>query len=348
MSNSPMDSAIGIAKQTDAATINTTDADFKYTQFEASSLAPTEVQRIIPRLAGSTKSLPAGFVKAGVYAAGAMDLLKCTDVIGKYLYGLMGYSTTPTASGDLHIHEYDLPADEFDLPYFTARRRVAGLWHEAYRGCRISGLQMTVPAADMVRFTVGITGIAPQVIANATAEANWAISTYLDDTDPFLACAATLTAPIADATFVARNVVVACANALALDESWFVGSYYPYDLSLGGRTVAIQCDILADADLFVKMAYDPDGTGGDAQTWTPEILKGGAFAVEVATQADIPHTLKFEADSVNDNIVWMVEPVGVRGADNKQLMRVNGVLVQSAGEQVRWTLTNGNSANDAA
>ena len=305
-----------------------------YVLAETINKAPQEIVRPIPREAGAGRALPRGFVKTGVSSAGSIDTIPRTDAIGWLLFALMGAAAEPTAAGTLWAHEFTMAADEFELPYMTVRREVAGLWGESSSDNRVAGLTLTVPAVDIVRASWAFMGRLPQMVSAAA----WSPATYLDDSNPFLSCVATLTSPDAG-TFIASNIVITWANVIALNEEWYVGSYSPYDLTVGGRVCVIQCDIRGDATLYQKMGYDP--TAGELpESWSPEILSDGAFALEVKTQADIPHTLKFEADAVNDNIDWAVQPVVVQAAANVQMMRVTGTLKASAGTQAKWTLTN--------
>ena len=342
--SSPLDSAIGIYPQTDGlagnANVAETNGDFLYALFERSSMSPIEVQRAIPRLAGSTRSLPRGFVKTGVYSGGDVDLLLGPEVMGWFLLGLMGQAAAPTGT---YSHRFSFNTDEFDIPYMTVRRRVAGLWHEQFQDVRITSFVMRAPAVDMVRFNVGMVGRAPQIITNAGNA--WDIASQIDDGNPFLTCTATLTTDLGG-TFNATNIVVSQVNALALDEEWIIGSYFPSALTLGGRSMTIQCDIHADAEMFGKMAYDPDYTSG-AQEWTPDILSNSDFKLIVSTQDDTPYSLELDLESENENVDWVVQPVGVRAADNRQLMRVTGIVKQSSGSQLAWVLTNGRATQYA-
>lgn len=331
---SPLDSAVGVAIQNVKGTPITAHAKFMYSLFERATISPIEVIRPYPRLAGSARALPRGSVKTGVYSGGDMDVLVGPEVLGYFLYGIMGEAAEPTAWGNLHGHVFTIPTDEFSVPYLTIRRKVAGLWYEQFQDARITGFTLTAPAADMVRFNIALAALNPQIRADG---ADWVIGTYIDDGDAFLSCVGSVT--FGWGTYCATNIVLTQVNTLAIDEEWCVGSYYPADLTMGGRAFMIQCDIKADAELFGKATYDPDYVSGE-QTWTPEILSEASFEVQVSTQADEPEFLKVSFDSAHSNIDWTIAPVGVRAADNVQTMRLTGIVKQSAGEQIEWVLVN--------
>ena len=339
--SSPLDSCFGFAAQEAKGTVNSTDAEFAYVLFENETFSPNEIVRPIPREAGADYSLGAGVVKTGVSTGGAVSTIPRPDAIGWLLLGLMGAAAAPTGAGP-YGHVFTFDTSEFDLPYFTIRRDVASLWGEAFADCRVTGLTLSVPAVDMVRAEWRFLGRGvPQVVSTAA----WSPATYLDDGEQFLTCLATLTSPNAG-TFLASNIVIAFDNVIALNEEWVVGSYSPNDLTLGGRTCTITCDIRADADLFKKMQYVSAG-GAAPLTWDASILSDGAFALKVETTDSPAYSLLFEMDDANDNVDWTVAPVGVVAANNLQTMRVSGTLKHSAGTQAQWTLINNHSAEYA-
>ena len=338
---SPLDSAVGIALQAAKGTAITMSSSFQYLLFERGTISPAEIQRAYGRLAGSLRSLPRGSIKTGVYSGGDIDFVGAPECVGWYLLGLMGEAASASENGTLYDHVFSFASDEFSLPYFTIRKRTAGLWHEQFQDIRIASFTVSAPATDMVRFNVGMVGINPQKVANS----DWAPASYLDDGVPFLTCTATLTSP-AYGTFKATNITLVQTGAIALDEEWIVGSYYPDDLTLGGRAFLIDCILHATDEIFGKMVYDPDYVATTA-TWTPEILSDGAFALQLDTQEDEPQSLAVAFDTANNNIDWIMQPVVIDGRVNKQLMRVIGTVKQSAGTQVAWTLTNDRSTDYA-
>jgi hypothetical protein len=89
------DSVLGLALQSVANTIQSTDADFKYLLFREGSFGPQNiVLPVDPEVGGG--AMPRGMAKVGTTSGGALDLIPRPDTLGLLLYGLTGECTTTT------------------------------------------------------------------------------------------------------------------------------------------------------------------------------------------------------------------------------------------------------------
>jgi len=92
-------SFIGLAKQDEKGTPNTTDAEFNYLLFRAGGVAPQNIVLPLDAEVGGGAMLR-DMVKVGVTSGGALDIIPRPDTLGHFLLGAMGDIETANEDGE--------------------------------------------------------------------------------------------------------------------------------------------------------------------------------------------------------------------------------------------------------
>jgi len=321
-------SILGLAKQTNKDTINTTDNAFKYLIYNESAVAAqNNILPLDPEVGGG--AMLRDMKKVGVTSGGGLTFIPRADTIGHFLMGVLGASAAPTAVGASAVakkHVLKFAADQFSLPYYTVRSSPSALWGEQFKSMRMAALSFNWQAANFVRASVAMMGLRPTKVV--TTDWNAAVA----NAPQFITTEEKIQVPVGTDLKVlsgALNFV----NSMPLDEQWIVGSYDPDDLDVVSRAITLSMAVkITDATLYSKMMYDPTG-GND---WAVGMFKEGniklSFKSDVMADDAIPYELTFKANGSSGNagnVVWSAEPIAVR-AGRSIVMGITGVFLADA------------------
>lgn len=324
---SALDSHFGLARQTAGkGTPITTDNLFKYFYFtQGTGISPNSMVLPLDQEIGSGP-LVRDVSKVGVNAAGGFEFIPRAESIGLLLRGVLGAVSTATGA-TYHTHTFKMATDQFDLPYWTVRRRTT-VGGDVASDVRVAGLSFTFRAANFLRATGALLGAGtPSFVDDTTA---WAAADYLDTKPPFLTCKGTVELPTGDSLKAIRGSIT-IGNNMPLDEQYILGEYGPDDIEVVNRAIAMTFLVKADAVLYEKMMYDASQSGD----WTPEILKEASMIMSFQSASEIttgqPFDLSFYVNgedqaSGDANVAWSVQPINLQG--NRQvLMAITGVVL---------------------
>lgn len=333
-------SYIGLAKQSAKGTPNTTDADFDYLLFRAGGVAPNNLFLPLDQEIGGGAMLR-NVLKVGVNAGGTLDIIPRPASVGQFLLGAVGSAASPTDNTDgSYTHDFTLPSDEFDAPYWTVRSSPGGLWGEQLQDCRVAGLVFAFTGARFLEGAVTFLGGLPGVVSTGS----WSPSTYLDSGPQFIAPISDIELPTATDVKVLGGSI-AIGLQIPLDEQYVVGSYVPDDFAINQRTIVITFNLkIDDKVLYEKMMYDPAQAG----PWLAEVYQEGDIKLyfespEDAGTTPTPYSIDFDFDSVDDNIIWTAAPIALR-AGRQVVLTATGTVLASSNEPITVSLTNQESA----
>ena len=220
-------------------------------------------------------------------------------------------------------------------------RGVGTSFGEQVADVRIASLTMEMAAINFVSGEFAMAGIEPTLVTDISG---W--SPDPDSSAPFVACTGAVKIEAGDTptTLPVNAASLTIANAQAVDQNFIIGSYYPRDIDIIARSVALEFVILVTgSSLFGKMVYDP--SGGSA--WLADVFDTASVehltfksAENIAgmTLTPIPYELSLTGAKAH----WTATPIGMRGADNV-LVRVSGMIVEPGGGSDPITLVLKNS-----
>jgi len=327
---SALDSHFGMARQTAGkGTPITTDNLFKYFYFsQGTGISPASVVLPLDQEIGAG-SLIRDVNKVGVMSAGGLEFIPRADSIGMLLNGALGAVSTATGA-NYNTHTAKFGSNEFDLPYYTVRRRT-GIGGDIASDVRVAGLSFTFRAANFLRATAALIGAGTPTFVQSTAA--WTPTSYLDTTPPFLTCKGTLDLPTGTSLKALRGSIT-IGNNMPTDEQRIVGAYGLDDIEMVSRAIAMTFLVKADQDLYEQMMYDASQSG----SWTPEILKEAAMTMTFQSAKNVftgqPYQLSFHLNgenqaSGNANVSWSVAPLNLQG--NRQVtMAITGMVLADA------------------
>lgn len=316
-------SFIGLAKQVDEATVNTTDADFEYLLFSRGAFGPNNIFLPLPPEVGGG-AMQRSVVKVGVNSGGGADFIPRPDTLGHFLYAMTGANTfaadSPTTG--FNTHEFKLSStDEFAAPWYTFRFAPGNMWGEQYQGCRVNLLSLNFSGANFMTGTMGVIGELPTKVATTT----WAAASKVDGGPQLLAPVSDIEIPTLTDVSVLSGSFVA-SSVIPLDEQYVVGKYVPEGLDIVHRTFVLNLALKIDDDtLYKKMMYDPAGTNN----WTANILREADIKLDFLSDA-ANYKLTIEANGANQasgaaNIYWSAQPLALR-AQRQIVMAVTGMF----------------------
>jgi len=330
-------SFVGLAAQSDKGTPNTTDADFVYLLFRNSGIAPQNVVIPLDNEVGGGAMLR-DLTKVGVTSGGTVDLIPRPASLGWLLFGVLGdVDTTDNLDGS-YTHDFTLlSTDQFYSPYFTVRSAPGFLVGEQLQDCRIANLTVNFAGARFADGAFTVMGGLPKTVSTGT----WDPLTYVDDGPQFLGPTSD---PIELPTSTAIKVLsgsIALGLNIPLDEQWVIGSYVPDDFDINTKTMVITFNVkIADAALYKKVMYDPDG-GAD---WTASLFREGDIKLNLESPDEaatgVPYSLDVNLNSTDDNVIWSAAPIALR-AGRQVIMSVTGTVVNvNTGDPITISLTN--------
>lgn len=245
---------------------------------------------------------------------------------GKKLY--VGYDAGYT------LHEFKLPADQFDAPFYTVRFSPGGMWGEQYQDCRVNLLSLEFNAADFMRGTSAFIGGLPESGQDVNS---WNAYSKVDGGPQFLAPYGKLELPTGALVTLMSGSFSAVAN-IPLDEQMIVGRFTPEGLDIVSRAYMLDLIVkVKDETLYRKMMYDANG----AATWAASIFREANFNFEFRSDVG-QYFLKVEGNgssSANANVAWSAQPVATR-AQRQVVMRVSGMFLADASQPIKVTLNN--------
>jgi hypothetical protein len=322
---SALDSHVGLAKQTAKGTAITADASFKYLFFnDGPGMTPAPIVLPLDQEIGAGP-LVRDMEKVGISSAGNMNFIPRANTLGLLLLGALGAVSSVTGSTPKE-HTFKFAANEFDVPYFTFRRRSSALGGgEVFPDVRVASVGLNFRAANFLRGQAAFLGVGlPEYVDDVAA---WTPASYLDTTPPMLTCKGALS--IDGESFKALSGSVVMGNVMPMQEQAIVGQYNFDDAEIVSRAIIIQLVVKAQAALYEKMMYDINQGG----QWTPGIFKtadiGISFESTQEISAGAPYKVEVFANGQNDNtsnIAWSVAPIALRG--NRQVtMAVTGMIL---------------------
>lgn len=327
---SALDSHFGLARQTSGkGTPITTDNLFKYFYFSGGpGVGPAPVNLPLDQEIGAG-SLVRDVEKVGISTAGGINFIPRAETIGHLLYGALGDVSTATGA-TYNTHTFKFGSDEFDLPYYTFRRRLGAInGGEIASDVRVQSLTFAFQGMNFLRAQAGFLGTgAPSYESDISG---WSPTSYLDTTPPFLTAKGAFELP--DGTSLkALSGQIAIGTSMPLQEQAIVGSYTYDDAEITNRAIAMSVIVKADATLYEKMMYDADQTDG---SWDTTIYREANIDMNFKSSRIISgaqnHQISFHFNgenyaSGNANVVWTVQPINLQG--NRQvLMRVTGMVI---------------------
>jgi hypothetical protein len=346
-------SAVGLARQTAKGTEMAYESGFHWMLAEQAMAGPQEGVLALPMEMGGGL-FPRGRVKTSVFGAGALSGIPRPESLGLVLLGMFGGGasaeidpdTTPASGDEYYQHTFTVNTDPADTPYFTARRQVGSGtpgFGETIVDCRLESMALEMRAADYVRGSYSFNGITPTLIPDT---ASWTIDP--DSNAPFIAAAGSAKIQTADTatTLPVRAASIAMTNAQDVARQFIVGSYYPRDVDIVGRTALVSYVVyLPDETWYQKLMYDPLAVSA---TWLPDIFASSQFELKFISAEDCnpsapvpgdlhPWTLTFTANSTH----WNVEPLGL-AANDLVVVRVTGIVLEkdAAGSEITAVLDN--------
>ena len=333
---SALNSHFGFALQTAKGTPNVTDTAYHYQFFsEGTGIEPEPMYLPLDQEIGSGQLIRD--VKAvGVVGRGQFRFIPRPNFLGYLLLGALGQVTNTAPTGQLTTatHLFDFQANQFNLPYFTMRRRIsAGNFGDIVPDCRIETLQIEAKAANFVRGTCSVLGAGMPSITN-TPDA-WNAATYLDASDPFLTCKGTVELPTGTGlTLLEASITM--ANQMPLDEQMVIGHYTPDDIEVVMRSITVQFTAkVKDISLYQKMKYGQTGSGSITYpaSWLPNVYREAAlnltFQSERENDPGVPSSITIAANGssgANSNIAWSCQPIGLRG-NNQVVLSFSGTVL---------------------
>lgn len=330
---SGLDSHFGVALQSAKGSPIITDSLFEYMYFtEGTGVTPNPVILPLDQEIGAGP-LVRDVRKVAVSGAGSLEMIPRPNSIGWLLLGALGVVSTTT--GAYHEHLFKFATNQFDLPYFTMRRRTTAVGGDVASDVRIAQLAFNFQSANFLRAQAAFLGAsAPSYVEDTSA---WTPDSYLDSTPPLLTCLGSVELP--DGTSLkALSGSVTIVNGMPLEEQFILGQLNPDDIEVTSRAIVFQFAVKADASLYRQMMYDADG----GSSWSTTILKEADIDFKMQTSEIAggaqPYEIAFHANGQDEasgeaNIAWNVQPISVRG--NRQVvMAITGtVLADSSGAE---------------
>jgi hypothetical protein len=331
-------SYFGLAKQLAVDTAKVTpgdDADFKYMLFNQGAAGVNNVVVPLDAEAGGGAMLR-DVIKAGYSTGGALEFIPRPDTLGTLLMSLFGNDTYTVAGVEPSKHVFTMNADQYDVPYYTARFAPGGMWWEQYTNVRVNALTLDFKAASFLRGSVGFVGGAAIKMAAAPLT-----GVTLSQEPPFTSPTGVIEVPSGTAVKVLSGSFTA-GSAIPLDEQFVVGAYVPQGFDITQRAFALSFNVkVADNTLYQKMSYDP--AGGAA--WAAQMFTDSTFKLELSSEKDSSvvgkkHKLIIAANSAKNNVVWSVTPLGLRSG-RQVIMTITGMfLAVDTGDPLSVTLYN--------
>lgn len=162
---------VAIAKQSEAGTPNTTEADYRAVKITGDSLVANNNMLVAEGEIGTgrdvTQAIPGGFA-----AAGAINGNLRARSAAVFLDGALGDQVVDT-SGDVNGLKY-LPGDS--LPYFTVEKKIGDNTPAGqqlilrYEDAQINTLNLSVPSAGLATFSAGIVAAGESTQASAVLD----------------------------------------------------------------------------------------------------------------------------------------------------------------------------------
>lgn len=327
---------LGLAKQTAFNTPNVTDGDFKYLLYARGQQGPSPiVLPLDPEVGGG--AMLRNVVKVGVQSGGQLEFIPRPETLGFFLYGVTGKVTT-TGAGPSYSHAFELDADQFAAPYYTARYAPGNLWGEQFQDCRFNFLSLNWRSPDYIRGNLSFLGRTPAKVVTAT----WNALAQVDGGPQFLTPLGTMELPTATAVKVLTGAFTAVAQ-IPLDQQYIVGGYEPENLDIVRREYTLSLGIkITDATLYTKIMYDP--AGGSA--WVADMFREADLNIKFNSDAEadtaIPYSFKIEANGSSGdaaNVTWQAQPLATI-AQRQIVMNVTGTFLADATLPIKITLVN--------
>jgi hypothetical protein len=350
-------SAVGLARQSAKGTEMAYESGFHWMLAEQAMAGPQEGILALPMEMGGGL-FPRGRVKTSVFGAGALSGIPRPESLGLVLLGMFGSSasaeidpdTTPASGDEYYQHTFTIASDASATDYFTARRTIGSDltasgtgFGETIVDCRMESMALEMRAADYVRGSYSFNGITPSLVKDPST---WTIDP--DSNSPFVAAAGSAKIQTADTstTLPVRAASIAMTNAQDIARQFIIGSYYPRDVDIVGRTALVSYVVyLPDEAWYQKLIYDPTAV---STTWTPNIFSSSQFELKFISAENCnpsapsavnlhPWTLTFTANATH----WNVEPLGL-AANDLVVVRATGIVLEkdAAGSEITAVLDN--------
>ncbi len=332
---------IGLAKQVNEITPNTTDAQFDYMLFREGGLAPANMNIPLDREVGGG-SMQRNIIKAGVVTGGSLNFIPRPHTLGRLVHSLLGKDVATDGADGSWSHVFTHDTDEFTTPWMTGRQAPGLLWGEQYPNLKVASLVLTWRAARFVEGEVTFLG---SKAPSKSATASWSQKDHIDGGPQFIAPLGKIELPAATALEVVSGAF-ACQIAMPVDQYMIVGSYSPKTLDVIQRNYILSLVVhIGDGSLYNKMQLDPSG----GSTWVADLMKEANIGLEFKSPIEAapgkPYSFKIEANGQSDetaNIVWTARPLNFRPG-TPITMAITGTFVantKQGEEPIAITLVN--------
>ena len=331
-------SYVGFAKQAVKGTPISSSAAYDYMLFSEGGISPA-VNAVPLDIEVGGGALLRDVQSMGVVTNGQFAFIPRPVTLGWLLAGALGGETV-TGTEAPYTHQFHLPTDQFDAPYFTFRSAPGNMWGEQYQDCRISGLALTWRGANYLRGVLSVNGGLPAKVDHT----GWSASTHVDGGPQFLAPISKIELPTSTPIKVLGGTFAMGLN-IPLDEQWIVGSYTPDAYDITSRSYVLSMAIkITDGALYSKMAYDPAGVSSN---WVASLLRESNFDItfnsNVMAAGTTPYSLSIAGNGGSgqsaSNVVWSVAPIGLR-AGRQVIMNATATFLADPTSPVSVTLVN--------
>lgn len=257
----------GVATQGPSnANMITSPAEGAYMYFEATS-APFQPQDVArPRLPTiGAAPLPRNVYKVGTSVASQLGFEATTHAFAKMLYLLLGRADAPVADGNSWMHNIRMnPNNQYEAPYFAARRGVGTQIMDQATGCKLSTAQIDFQAGAAVMATFGLNGRVPGALTTypAAEPAIWVLTFDADSTAGNFTLLDANVGATAAITFNADITVLAASIKTALDTLYGVAD------TVGTAGVGEAVTITYADDGYRALSYVAGTLDGDAPVLT--------------------------------------------------------------------------------
>jgi hypothetical protein len=230
-----------------------------------------------------------------------------------------------------YVHEFEMDSDPAVTPYWTVRRTVGSSFGETISDCRVGGLVLDMAAVNWIESQTSLDGIEP-VKETFASQAEHDAYVGEPDSSPLFVSA------LGDvrlnglyewkhsgsvATLPVRSATLTVANQHAIDEEFVVGSYFPRDIEILSRTVALQyITFVQDAELYGLLMYDPDG----GAEWLADVFASSEARITFRSPSEVAAGRNYELAFRGEKSEWLVEPIELR-ENGIVMVRVSGMIV---------------------
>jgi hypothetical protein len=311
------------------------------------------VQELIDQLPPEVGSglFAGGSHKLGVYVGGGCSIHpRLQDAIGSFLFAAAGdYAYTAPVDDDAPIHVFKVDAaDDTSLPFITVRKHIpsedgTNVVTEYNLDCRVTALQMTLPAMGIMRQDFTFMGRRPVMVESESAAGN----AYEDEATVGLSCESSVALPDfagqlpAGANFTGAQVIIANTPSRAQEEM-LLGSRYADKFSVVSRGAIVRLGFKwRDSLLYRKLLYTAPSGGQCA--WNP-VPQKSPVSVMSASPALIPkptagnylqpYSLTFSAPSVE----WQMSSPILAGGQQIRAELI-GIVTQADAGVSTWAMT---------